>query len=288
MNDNFPKLKVIPINKLILHEKADESRVKKLVKRIKSDSYFRNPIIAVNFNRDSCLFRNLKNSEIKTRKFFVLDGVHRVKALERLGCRDIVAQIVDYFDARVKVNTWDHLLFGCGRQNLFEKIRSQGGISVIKAGGKEAIELLKKKKIIGYFLFKNGDTFLIKSNNGFEERTEKLLALMDICETVSEVDRISKSDIPFLLKKDTAAVLVIPNYNKKEIVNVALRGLVLPAGVTRHIIPNRVLGLDINLAMLKNNLSLSLKNKLLEKFINKRIKDKRIRFYSESVFIFDE
>lgn len=283
MNDNFPKLKVIPINKLILHEKAEPDRVKKLAQRIKSDGYFKNPIIAAELSdHNSCLFRNSKNYEIKTCKFLVLDGVHRTKALAELGCYDIAVQIVDYFDKRIKVSTWDHLLLGCSQKKLLEKVQSTPGLKLIKTGQKEAENLLKRKKIVGYFLFKNKEIFAVMSNNDFKDRTEKLNTLMSVCEAVSDVDRILKRN------KNSGAVLVIPNYNKKDIIKVAKKGLVFPAGVTRHIIPNRVLGLDICLLMLKNNLSLSLKNKLLEKFIDKRIKDKRIRFYSESVFIFDE
>lgn len=283
MNDNFPKLKVIPINKLILHEKADEGRVKKLVQRIKSDGYFKNPIIAAEFSDHNS-------------KFLVLDGVHRTKALAELGCYDIAAQIVDYFDKRIKVYTWDHLLLGCSQKKLLAKIRNIPGLKLIKTGQKEAENLLKGKKIVGYLLFENKEIFAAMNNNDFKDkflfrnfsnfeiknRIEKLNTLMSVCETVSDVDRILKRN------KNSGAVLVMPNYNKKDIIRVAKRGLTFPAGVTRHIIPNRVLGLDICLLMLKNGLSLSLKNKLLEKFIQKRIKDKRIRFYSEPVFIFDE
>jgi len=297
MNDNFPKLKIIPINKLILHEKEEPKRVEKLIKRIKTDGYFKNPVIAATPDVPTLDFNLDPN-------FLVLDGVHRVKALERLGCRDIVAQVVNYFAQSIKVYTWSHLLLGCSQKKLLEKIQQTGEFNLIKTNEKEARELLRRKKIVGYLLFKDGEIFLLnkfsfrnfsnsetnKSNQDFKERTEKLFKLMSIFGKVSELARVLKNDIPSLFKsrKDAIAALVIPNYTKKEILKVAQEGKVLPAGVTRHIIPNRVLGLDIDLAMLKNKLSLSLKNKLLEKFINKRIKDKRIRFYSESVFVFDE
>lgn len=275
MKEQFPKLRVISIDKLILHEKAEPKRIERLVKIIKKDGYFKNPIIVADFNEGS--------------KFLVLDGVHRIKSLAALGCKDIAAQIVNYFDSRVKLHTWDHLIFGCGRQKLLEKIGALEGINLIKTSRATAEKMLKGKKLVAYLLFKDGSAFCLKDKR-HEERTEKLLDLMSICETVSEVDRVSKNETPFLFKrnKEAVAVLVIPNYTKKEIVKVARQGATLPAGVTRHIIPNRVLGLDICLFMLKNDLSLSSKNKALEKFIDQRLNEKRVRFYSESVFVFDE
>ncbi len=279
MNNRFPKLKIIPLNKLILHEKEEPKRVENLIKRVRIDGYFKNPVIAAELCQ-SCS------------KFLVLDGVHRVKALEKLGCFVIVAQIVDYFDRNIKVCTWDHLLFGCSQKELLEKIQQTGNLNLIKATEKDAQILLKKKEIIGYLHFKNGEIFLLnnKSNSDFEERTEKLLALMALCGKIAEVSRVIKSDTSCLFKsrRDATAVLVIPNYTKKEILKVAQSGAVLPAGVTRHIVPNRVLGLDVDLAILRSKSPLALKNKLLKKFIDQRMKDKRIRFYSESVFIFDE
>lgn len=276
MQTQFPKLRIIPIDKLILHEKAEPRRIERLVQRVKKDGYFKNPIIVADFNEGS--------------KFLVLDGVHRVKSLAELGCKDIVAQVVNYFDKGIKLYTWDHLISGCGRKKLLKKIGEVKGINLIETNREAAEKMLKGKKLIGYLLFADGNAFCVKAANGLRERTEKLLAVMNACEKFAEIERASKNDSPFSLKrrKKTGAVLVIPSYTKKEILKVAKEGKVLPAGVTRHIIPNRVLGLDICLLMLKNDLSLSAKNKSLGKFIDNKIKEKRIRFYSDSVFVFDE
>ena len=142
MHGNLPKLEVIPINKLILHEEADSRRIERLAKRIKKDGYFKNPIMAAKFSKNDS-------------RFLVLDGVHRTKSLEASGCRDIVGQVVDYFDEEIKVYTWAHLLFGGNQKELLEKIRSIKGLKPVKSDKEKAERLLKRKVIAGYFIFKN-------------------------------------------------------------------------------------------------------------------------------------
>lgn len=277
MESQFPELKIIPQAKLILHEEFDPKRTAKLAQRIKKDGYFRNPIIAAEFNADN-------------RKFLVLDGVHRVTALKKLNCRNLVAQLVNYFDERIKVYTWAHLLLGCRKKELLERIKKIEGLRLVGAEKEKAESSLRGKNLVGYLIFNDGDFFLLKAAGNLKQRAEKLAAIVNVCRKVSKIARILKSEIKTLLSnhKEEVAVLAVPDYEKKDILELALSGVKLPAGVTRHIIPNRVLGLNIYLSLLKDKSSIIDKNKLLRKIIAQKIKDKRIRFYPESVFIFDE
>ncbi|MBU4299520.1 ParB N-terminal domain-containing protein [Patescibacteria group bacterium] len=268
MESQFPELKIIPQDRLILHEEFDPKRAAKLAQRIKKDGYFKNPIIAAEINHGS--------------KFLVLDGVHRITALKKLNCRNIVVQLVDYFNEGLKVYTWGLMLLGCRKKELLKRIEKIGGIKLDRAE--------KGKNLVGYLIFNDGDIFLLKAAGNLKQRAEKLVAVVDACGKVSKISRVLKSEIKTLLKshKEEAAVLTVPDYEKKDILELALIGVKLPAGITRHIIPNRVLGLDIKLSLLKNNSSLNQKNKMLRKIIAQKTKEKRIRFYPESVFIFDE
>jgi len=50
----------------------------------------------------------------------------------------------------------------------------------------------------------------------------------------------------------------------------------------------RALGLNIDLSLLKADLSIKDKNDAVKELINERIVNKRTRFYPESVFVFDD
>ena len=69
----LPKLKIIPLNELILHEEFSPDRVKMLLDRIVQDSHLKNPIIAA-WIKD-------------IGKYMVLDGATRMTAFLKLGFR---------------------------------------------------------------------------------------------------------------------------------------------------------------------------------------------------------
>ncbi|MEM5782422.1 MAG: ParB N-terminal domain-containing protein [Candidatus Aenigmatarchaeota archaeon] len=272
--NDLPAIKFIPIEKLILHEMDDPERTKRIEMKIRADGFLKNPVMVGKIRHNG-------------NKLLLLDGVHRINALKRLGCRDVLAQVIDYKSKDVKVFTWNHLIKGFDMQDILNSI---GNTTVEKIDRKKAEVLLKKKKIVGYFLLKNEDVFMIKCDDDLITRTLKLKDIVDTYKGSWEIYRITRSEISFFLREgnDSTAILFIPPYNKREIVELAFKEIKLPAGVTRHIIPNRVLGLNIDLALLKVDISIKTKNKILKEIIKERIANKRTRFYPESVFVFDE
>ena len=66
------------------------------------------------------------------------------------------------------------------------------------------------------------------------------------------------------------------------------QNVLLPSGVTRVLLPKRALRFNMRLDILRSRLSTEEKNLLLDETIQQKIADKRIRFYRESTFSFDE
>ena len=64
--------------------------------------------------------------------------------------------------------------------------------------------------------------------------------------------------------------------------------VVLPAGITRHVILRRALRLDFPLAVLRDDWPLIEKNGYLKDWLRRKIANKEARFYQESTFLFDE
>ena len=59
---------------------------------------------------------NHKRSE----KLLVLDGVNRVSALRLLNIPDVLVQMVDYEDEKVKLFSWNHLIFNAPKEEIIE------------------------------------------------------------------------------------------------------------------------------------------------------------------------
>jgi hypothetical protein len=68
----------------------------------------------------------------------------------------------------------------------------------------------------------------------------------------------------------------------------AANGINVPSGITRHIIPNRALHINIPVNVLQADWSLQEKEDWLHNWLMERMAANAIRYYSESTFSFDE
>ena len=277
MKNEIPEIRIVPIEKLMLHEMEEPKRARRLEERIVSDGFLKNPVIVGRVTNDDS-------------KFLLLDGVNRVSALKTLGFKDITVQIVDYFDQNVRVHAWCHLINDFDPQYLLEKIKEIENVDLEKTNRKSARTLLKQKKIVCYLFFQNKGIFIVKSKNDLKTRAAKLADVVNIYSNSSIVHRTSEAEAAFLLRKQktATAVLTIPVYEKKDVLNLALNEVRLPSGVTRHILPSRALNLYVDLALLRCDMPLQDKNKLIQEMVNQRMVNGKTRFYRESVFVFDE
>jgi hypothetical protein len=82
--------------------------------------------------------------------------------------------------------------------------------------------------------------------------------------------------------------MIFPSYEPVEILELAGGGERIPPGLTRHIIQGRAMRVNYSLDDLRANTSLEDKNVALTKWLQDRLDKKRMRFYAESTFLFDE
>ncbi len=83
------EIKILPINKLRPHEEVDSKMVRELAILIKEEGIFRKAIA------------------IDKKNNIILDGHHRVKALEILGCKFIPCILLDYSSPLIIVLSWN-------------------------------------------------------------------------------------------------------------------------------------------------------------------------------------
>jgi hypothetical protein len=87
---------------------------------------------------------------------------------------------------------------------------------------------------------------------------------------------------------DITALVVYPKYTVAQILEIAQAGQIVPAGITRFIIPGRVLRVNVDLDYLKADLPLSEKNEWLRQFVIDKLKTNIARYYAEPVYLLDE
>jgi hypothetical protein len=80
---------LVPINDLKTHEAAEPDRVRRVMRQMKSTGVVKKAII------------------VDSKSMVVLDGVHRLSALQMLGCVRVPAWLIDYSDEEVVVLSKD-------------------------------------------------------------------------------------------------------------------------------------------------------------------------------------
>jgi hypothetical protein len=234
---------------------------------------------------------NEKSNQKRGEKLLVLDGVNRISALRLLNIPDVLVQMVDYEDKKVKLSSWDHLIFDAQREEIIKKVKELNlEVSLCPFNWRK--EALNHQTTISYFLFRDMSGIVV--NNGSltpEDKVKNLYQLIALYNGRSEICYLD-SDNHFLSVfehfKNSSAINLIPHFDKKEILDLAQKGIFLPFGITRFIIPHRILGLEVSCSVLSAETPLSEKNLFLKELLAYRIRTKKAKFYQESVTLFNE
>jgi L-serine kinase (ATP) / ParB family transcriptional regulator, heme-responsive regulator len=246
-------LLLVDLECLILHEAHDEDRLVSLRERIEAEREQRNPVI-VSPHED---------------RYLVLDGAHRVRALGELGSRFALVQVVEPPE---KAEGWGHLLDGVGRAEL-------DNIEGIEVSDRPGDALLAEVETAG------GETLLLSAKeDGLRGRVRALWNLQSFYPRGAVVRRV-EPDGTARLSRGEALIRYQP-FTPGELAEIVDSGTVLPAGITRFRIQERVLGVRFPLDRMKEG-DPSARNAELREFVERRWEENRVRYYGEPVVLFE-
>ncbi|MBK9249878.1 MAG: hypothetical protein IPM69_17685 [Ignavibacteria bacterium] len=222
--------------------------------------------------------------------YIVLDGATRTTALRELNIPDILVQVVEYGEGGITLEAWNHVLPDVTNLNILEMIGSIKGLKLTETTLDEARRAVVMREIAGY-IYSSPDKILSVSADGdFYSQVELLSKVVKTYERHGEIYRLAQADLEHLISSqhEHSSVMIFPQFTPKEIKNIALSDSKLPAGITRHIIPGRALNVNIPLELLQKNQSIADKNEWLDQWLTTKIVERKVRFYHEPVFVFDE
>ncbi len=277
----LPDLRIVRLSALRLHETCDEARVQRLTARLQGEGVLRNPpIVALLHDGHS---------------YVVLDGATRATALHRLGIRDALVQVVNYDDPGVELHTWHHLLTGISPETCAEAIRRTARLSCDHTPSAQAQAAVERGAALAAVVWSDGVACTVgqteAANLDLRGRAGLLTRLVDAYLTHgAKVFRVGTDcfDEGITQAHGPAALIHFPRLCPADIVHLATNNVRLPAGITRHVIPNRALRLNVPLDLLQEERSLAEKNTWLEDLIHQKMRHKGIRYYAEPTFVFDE
>ncbi len=268
--EQFPRLEIVSVDTLLVYEAYDPIRVAFLTKKIAQDNSFIQPIIV--------------GQEPNGGKRIILDGVNRLEVLKRLGIRDLVAHVVQYFEPTEVELFSNHHYFFEDHEMWLKKIQAVLPGPLAEITLTEAKAGVKNQSLLGYI--RSGNTVWSMGNHvdlpttaaTVNKVVDAYLGQTQVCRR-SEVD-LTGSNVPL--------ELVFRRFTPQEIVSLASSGGTLNSGITRHLVSAYCLGLHVPLSLLESHQTLEEKNKELKNILMKHIMDKGYRFYPRPIYKFDE
>jgi hypothetical protein len=140
-----------------------------------------------------------------------------------------------------------------------------------------------------YLILSTRQTFTVEAAAGYDY----LEALNHLVEAYLEdgyVDRSKYSQFD-LVKREyprLSGLFVYPKFSMEQVLEISRAGKRLPAGITRFVIPGRVLRLNFDLGRLQSEEPLAAKARWLNQRVATLIADHRVRYYQEPIYLLDE
>lgn len=268
-------VRFVELEQVVPHEAHDPQRVAKLASRIAADGRLSNPPVVVEWGRH----------------YVVLDGATRVQALKQSGYRHAVVQVVSSNDAHLQANTWNHVISGPSIGELLAVLRDVPGLQMIETAPEYLHDKMKSERALASLYTADKRGYLLQSEAS--DRAGWLAVLNDTVARYIDwgtVDRTLVTDLGALKAQfpKSVALAVFPQFNLEQILHLATEDKLVPAGITRFIIPGRVLRLHVPLDMLGGDATLESKNDWLDQLIQEKLANRRLRYYQEPVVLLDE
>ncbi len=272
----LPDLRVLCTADLVPHEEFDPRRIDKLSRRIIEEGILKNPPVVAEMPGSM--------------QYVVLDGANRVISFQELGIPHIVAQLVSYVEPNVVLDTWYHVVSGMSLEEFELALTQMGGMQLEACSLSEARQSLERSLAIAYIVCESGVRKVLHPGMTSVSDLHLLIDLVKVYKGQADIFRAS-NDIWEIQKPyypDITALVIFRRYRPEDILHATLNGYRVPSGITRHIIANRALNINIPLGVLQSNWTLERKREWLHDWLMARMSANAIRFYAESTFSFNE
>lgn len=262
VEDILKQLKIVEIRYLYTHEEVIPTNLFRLKEAMLNIGQLVDPLIV----------------DIKTQ--IVLDGNHRITVLKMIKCPRAVCQMVDYKNPSITVGTWipsSDLL-------SLEELKS-AGLHSEPVDFELGLNELNNKKAPFLFVKKVKGvkkSFLINpSSYSLDELVEEQRKIMN--KLNSESFRYLPDNEADDAVESGKAVLYRKVYTKEEIIDRAHRKKPFPPKSTRHLVPNRIIRLNMRLGWLHQEEKEA--TEYLERMLSNRVYNGNVRRYLEPVIV---
>jgi hypothetical protein len=275
---NLPELRIVEATCLHPHEEVDPTRVKPLRSALESEDILKNPPVVFPFPG-------------REEEYIVLDGANRTTALKNLEIQHALVQVVRPGREDIRLKTWNKIIYGAPPERLFNSLYDLFGLVPAPMDRKERLESYSSRSRLAYLSLPDGSAWEVGAER--EALPERLYLLRQLDQVSSEVgmsERTSEIEVNQFshVYGELTGLVIFPAFEIEEVLAVVSQNLCLPSGLTRFIIAPRALRINYPLDRLRAKASLEQKQSDLDTWIQERLRARRIRFYAETTFSFDD
>ena len=267
-------LEVVPVEQVTPHEQIDDKRVERLMERLKDEAKLINPPIVTSWHG----------------RYVILDGATRFTALRRLDYPHLIVQVVDADRDDFELHTWYHVISDKRPvSELLRHLQEIEGLALAELSPDELQSVFSREDALCYFLDRDNNAVLAQAEPG----RERLVIMRELVSTYTawgQVERTLNTELSRLRAQfpEMTAVAIFPQFEPEKVFEAASQDRLLPAGLTRFIIPGRILRLNADLERLKADEPLPAKRAWFNQFLADKLARSRLRYYQEPVILLDE
>ena len=275
-------LQVVPLDQVIPHERYHGPRVADLAARLAADGRLINPPLAVAHRG----------------KYIILDGATRLTAFRYLNYPHIILQLVDILRQQVELHTWYHVVRGGTVAGLLDLLAGVEGLHLVPQAADELLSAGLAPSSPGALFTADGRSFRLDTVADYpypavaarRDWLDVLTRTVDAYGAWGGVDRTISTDMELLTRQypDLVALVVFPRLTPAMILDWAAQGRMVPAGITRFVVPGRILRLNAPLAPLAAPGDLEEKRQWLDALVREKLVGRQVRYYEEPVVLLDE
>jgi len=219
-------------------------------------------------------------------RHIVLDGANRVTSLRKLQYSHVLVQELDLSDSGLQLESWHHAIEHVPAEGLLNHAASVDGVSLLEGEDPH----ISHPSVLARLRLPDDRRVTLVGSEGLVERVRQLHEITRVYHRFSSFDRVSYSGMEHLVRnyRNFTALISFRRFTLKDLQLITDRNQRVPSGITRVLLPKRALRFNLQLEILRADLSLEEKESWLQQTIKEKVAEKAIRFYREPTFFFDE
>ncbi len=191
----------------------------------------------------------------------VLDGMHRLEALKRLGLTHAVCSLVDYMQEDVRLLRWSRSVRN-PTDALATRLKTELGLGG-RVSVEDALKMLQSGKTDSTLVQKSA-AFVRDLEVARGSATETVKRFDEIVEDEATTEFIDELSLHGVLKESNRLVLLTPKLDKKRVIEAAKKGELFPHKTTMHLLEVRPMSVNFPITRLREHPPPSVLERVLE------------------------